>query len=179
MWCGRKGIDCPYSGEFGECHRSACVLPNDEPYIEFSSSYLVNTTTEKSMDDIKREAVKEFAEKLKETVFDYLGVKTIEEANKLSLYDLIDRLCDLEDKIENGTLIELPCKVGDKVYRLGTYSNGGYIQDYTIIKIEIYEEETLWFDDSDNQIEIADFGETLFLTEAEAEAKLKELQEKK
>ena len=50
MWCGRKGIDCPYSGEFGECHRSACC----------------NTTTEKSMDDIKREAVKEFVEKLKQ-----------------------------------------------------------------------------------------------------------------
>lgn len=36
---------------------------------------------------IKSKAVKEFAEKLKETVFDYLGVKTIEEADKLSLFD--------------------------------------------------------------------------------------------
>lgn len=60
MWCGRKGIDCQYSGEFGECHRSACC----------------NTTTEKSMDDIKREAVKEFAEKLKSRMIDseYMGV---------------------------------------------------------------------------------------------------------
>ena len=33
------------------------------------------------------QAVKEFAEKLKETVFDYLGVKTLEEADKLSLLD--------------------------------------------------------------------------------------------
>lgn len=27
-----------------------------------------------------------------------------------------ERLCELEDKIESGTLIELPCKVGDTVY---------------------------------------------------------------
>lgn len=87
MWCVRKGIDCPYSGIFGECHRSACGLPNAELSTFGTLSYSVNTTPEKSMDDIKREAVKEFAEKLKETVFDYLGVKTIEEADKLSLFD--------------------------------------------------------------------------------------------
>ena len=28
----------------------------------------------------------------------------------------IERLAELEDKIEDGTLVELPCKVGDKVY---------------------------------------------------------------
>lgn len=27
--------------------------------------------------------------------------------------ELLDRLAELEDKIENGTLIEIPCKVGD------------------------------------------------------------------
>lgn len=32
-------------------------------------------------------------------------------------YEIIkNRLAELEDKIENGTLIELPCKVGDTVY---------------------------------------------------------------
>ena len=39
------------------------------------------------IEEAKETAVKEFAEKLKETVFDYLGVKTIEEADKLSLLD--------------------------------------------------------------------------------------------
>ena len=29
---------------------------------------------------------------------------------------ILNRLAELEDKIELGTLIELPCKVGDKVY---------------------------------------------------------------
>ena len=30
----------------------------------------------------------------------------------------IERLAELEDEIENGTLVELPCKVGDTVYHL-------------------------------------------------------------
>ena len=32
------------------------------------------------------------------------------------LTDCLNRLAELEDKIEQGTLIELPCKVGDTVY---------------------------------------------------------------
>lgn len=30
----------------------------------------------------------------------------------------IDRLAELEDKMENGTLIELPCKIGDTMYQV-------------------------------------------------------------
>lgn len=29
---------------------------------------------------------------------------------------VVDRLAELEDKIENGTMVELPCKVGDCIY---------------------------------------------------------------
>lgn len=29
---------------------------------------------------------------------------------------IIDRLAELEDKIESGKLVELPCKVGDPIY---------------------------------------------------------------
>ena len=32
--------------------------------------------------------------------------------------EAIDRLAELEDKIEHGTLIELPCKVGDTAYKV-------------------------------------------------------------
>ena len=38
------------------------------------------------------------------------------ELAPLPLYHLGTRLCQLEDKIENGTLVELPCKVGDDAY---------------------------------------------------------------
>jgi hypothetical protein len=35
----------------------------------------------------------------------------------------IDRLCELEDKIEQGKILELPCKVGQKVYCIWQYSD--------------------------------------------------------
>ena len=66
MWCAAKGIDCNCCGVFGECQRTCCGLPNAEPStLGTSSSYLVNTTSEKLITDIKYEAVKEFAEKLR------------------------------------------------------------------------------------------------------------------
>lgn len=36
-------------------------------------------------------------------------IKTITSKGKVTLQDLIDRLWELEDKIEAGTIIELPC----------------------------------------------------------------------
>lgn len=32
--------------------------------------------------------------------------------------EILERLAELEDKIENGTLVELPCKLGTTVYCL-------------------------------------------------------------
>lgn len=37
-------------------------------------------------------------------------------ARNTTLQGLIDRLAELEDKIESGEIVELPCKVGDTVY---------------------------------------------------------------
>ena len=75
MYCAKKGIDCPYCSLFYECQRTACCLPNVASSELGSSSYSVNAP-EKSIDDIKREAVKEFAEKLKAKLFSVFG-KTI------------------------------------------------------------------------------------------------------
>ena len=63
MYCTKKGIECPYCSLFYECQRTACCLPNVALSTLGSSSYSVNVT-EKSIDDIKREAVKEFVERL-------------------------------------------------------------------------------------------------------------------
>lgn len=93
MWCGRKGIDCAYCSVFGECKKSACGLPDAMPStLTTSSSYLVNTTTEKSMDDIKREAVKEFAEKLKEKLFSVFGKTLCSEFDTEDITLFIDEL---------------------------------------------------------------------------------------
>lgn len=52
MWCGKKGIDCPDCGVFGECYRSACGLPVVKPSeLGTSSSYSIYAMTE--MEEIK------------------------------------------------------------------------------------------------------------------------------
>ena len=88
----------------------------------------------------------------------------------------IDRLAELEDKIENRTLIELPCKVGDKVFSIWA----GIGQDYTI------KDDIVWYLTvrhnlyiTTDYIEDGLLGAEVFLTKEQAEAKLKELKEKK
>lgn len=92
------------------------------------------------------------------------------------------RLAELEDKIEQGTLIELPCKVGDTVYHV----EGEYypiFKEYEIGGIAIVGSAGL------ESIKLLDdchcdgffawaskIGETVFLTREEAEKRLKELQ---
>lgn len=99
-----------------------------------------------------------------------------------------NKLAELEDKFENGTLIELPCKVGDTVYYLGghyerhktkVYVNEvikGIVDHITIgqkgvPQIDVCDDENTWttFDCVD------DFGKIVFFTRDEAEKKLEEL----
>ena len=87
-----------------------------------------------------------------------------------------ERLADLEDKIENGTLIELPCKVGDKIY----VCYGVCVDEWEVVSVQIYGYDILFrlghkgTDDYNSQY-LMELGETWFLTKAEAEAKLREL----
>lgn len=97
-----------------------------------------------------------------------------------SLYDLYNRLAELEDKIENGTLMELPCKAGDTVYEVFKYHKPPFIQQTKVDKI-IVTEKGLKLKLARNSLyetSIASLGKTLFLTEEAAEAQIKELQEK-
>lgn len=77
----------------------------------------------------------------------------------------LNRLAELEDKIEQGTLIELPCKVGDTVYQ----TNG----------VRIYESkvELLIYDCGRWAFNEKAIGTSVFLTREEAEKRLEELQE--
>lgn len=94
----------------------------------------------------------------------------------------IDRLAELEDKLENGTLIELPCKVGDKFYQV---VKGLPIHEWeveTIVFGNIYSPKN-YVMTARRTKDLAfwkfwseDIGETIFLTKAEGEAKLRELQ---
>lgn len=102
---------------------------------------------------------------------------------------IIDRLADLEDKIENGTLVELPCKVGDTIYVPYQYNGVEGISFHKIYQIVIMENDIYVDFEVDTDIDyvfayIYNFGKfniawlnkRFFLTKAEAENKLKELQ---
>lgn len=73
----------------------------------------------------------------------------------------INRLSELEDKIEDGTLVELPCRIGTKIYIVGE-------SDFCIPKYQMWEDEFCLED-------IERFGDTVFLTKADAERQLKKL----
>lgn len=102
------------------------------------------------------------------------------------------KLCDLEDKIEQGKIVELPCKVGDIVYaphwHWGTYIKGD-IMPYQITNITITQNKKgVWIKkyramevqngktiDWQLNFEFDAIGKTVFLDRATAEAKLREL----
>ena len=89
----------------------------------------------------------------------------------------LNRLAELEDKIENGTLVELPCKVGNVVYEVFKNHKPPFGRATTIEKI-IITNKGLRLKLSRNSVyetAISSLGKTLFLTEAEAIAKLEEL----
>ena len=94
------------------------------------------------------------------------------------------KLKDYEDLEEQGLLLKLPCKVGDTVY---AYCSEFGIIPYVVDCIVINEHITFQCSSYSGPIgdcpsecldeiepDITDFGKTAFLTQAEAEQKLKE-----
>lgn len=97
---------------------------------------------------------------------------------------LIEKLGKYEDLEEQDRLIKLPCKVGDKIFL--DFAGFGRDIDKLAVKdfhLDCFEdgETTLFCDYESNdkalsgQIDVTEFGKTVFLTKSEAEAKLKEL----
>lgn len=95
------------------------------------------------------------------------------------------RLCDLEDKIENGTLKFMPCKVGDKVYMPWEYDGVSGVAELTVKEVFMDSDviETNLVSDSAEYLRkyryglfnFEEIGKIIFLTKAEAEAMLLQL----
>ena len=98
-----------------------------------------------------------------------------------------EKLGKYEDLEEQGRLVKLPCKVGDTVY----YISEGFIEPCTVetIFISDYTDKDgncsyiaeIHYDREDcpyvsTEIYFTDIGKTVFLTQAEAEQKLKEME---
>jgi hypothetical protein len=101
-----------------------------------------------------------------------------------TIADVIDKLADYEDLEEQCRLIKLPCKVGDKIF-LDFAGFGKEVDKFTVkdFHLDCFKNgETILFCDYESndrslsgQIDVMEFGKTVFLTKSEAEAKLKEL----
>lgn len=105
----------------------------------------------------------------------------------------LNRLAELEDKIENGMLVELPCKVGTTIYQIykdcsncSHFKETGWEYD-CYCDFDSEESKTMFEFDGDTDCvyivketeftynHINGFGKDRFLTKAEAEKKLEEL----
>lgn len=104
---------------------------------------------------------------------------------------LKNRLAELEDKIENGTLIELPCKVGDTIYLIPSKTqfelnrlSSSFSKHNRVYEMEVYQlymnknDYVLYNFEQTASALGSSFGENWFLTKAEAEKKLNELKNK-
>lgn len=100
-----------------------------------------------------------------------------EKAERTEDAKVFEKLCDLENKIENGTLVDLPCKVGDTIYEVFKNHKPPFIQQTKVEKIIITEKglKLKLARNSVYETSIASLGNTLFLTEAKAEARLQKL----
>lgn len=92
--------------------------------------------------------------------------------------EILERLAELEDKIENGTLVELPCKVGDIIYEVFKNHKPPFIQQTKVEKIIITEKglKLKLARNSFYETSIASLGKIIFLTEDEARKKLEKLE---
>ena len=107
------------------------------------------------------------------------GCKMYERANNsVKNQQLIDKLAEYEDLEEKGLMLRLPCKIGASVYMV-TQDCGGDTLDcmrgdckgcpYLYSFVEENTFEAYMCDE---------IGKTVFLTQAEAEQKLKEMESK-
>lgn len=100
----------------------------------------------------------------------------------------LEELKEYKELEEQGRLIKLPCKVGDKIF-LDFAGFGKDVDKFTVkdFHLDCFKDgETILFCDYESndrtlsgQIDVMEFGKTVFLTREEAEAKLKEMEDRK
>ena len=90
-----------------------------------------------------------------------------------------EKLAEYEELEDQGLL--LPCKVGDTLYAIGFNNNKPVVYESVVLNILIAEKEIAFnvkIDEFEinSQLKQSMFGKTVFLTQAEAEQKLKEME---
>ena len=94
-----------------------------------------------------------------------------------------EKLADYEDAEEQGLLLRLPCKVGDILY----FAHHDRVISSEVLSVKYHVEAenhgifirkrlTIDVEGISAEIDFCEIGKTVFLTEAEAEAKLAEME---
>ena len=97
--------------------------------------------------------------------------------NRTMLEKCLRKLAEYEDLEEQGLLLRLPVPIGTTVYKFEPLAKGTkrYIKT-TVTRYEVFN-DSVWFTFANGLgRNVEDFGEYVFLTQAEAEQKLKEME---
>ena len=92
----------------------------------------------------------------------------------------LKKLWDFENGLEDGTIIRLPCKVGDTLYEVFKDHKPAFIKETTVDKI-VFTAKGIRLKLARNsfyETAISSIGKTLFLSKEEAEKKLAEIEGK-
>lgn len=146
---------------------------------------LAKDMCDEDLSDMSDEDFDEYmAEMLSVEMDSQIGLLALFYRNLWAMADLREKLKDYEDLEEQGRLLKLPCKVGDKIYSIYRCFDDGvqelivkgiHMHSYTPTKTILYIE----FESDDQRccgkLRAEELGRTLFLAKGEAEEKLKEL----
>lgn len=108
---------------------------------------------------------------------------TCQPSEAKKILNLATKLKEYEDLEEQGRLIKLPCNRGDKIYFIkSAFSMAHFPIEARITSIcgvdcdnDVMYSSITEYNKIDRRFKSSDIGKTVFLTKAEAEAKLKEL----
>lgn len=98
--------------------------------------------------------------------------------NHTTCRGLLEKAYEIVKKYEQIKKYEdmFPCMVGDTIYYPVNTQNR--IVQFEVTQIQIFKDEIVFFDDSENMYHAEDFGKTVFLTKEQAEAALKKMNER-
>ena len=124
----------------------------------------------------------DYGEEVLKTLYQCFGAEVMPHyANCEEGYCAMERLTAYEDAEEQGFLLRLPCKIGDKLYTVEEWLDTGELSvlEYTFNGIE-RGGYRLMYADNEEDITVFGFGEigkTVFLSKEEAEQALKQMGE--
>ena len=106
----------------------------------------------------------------------YCEQQRVETCNECVIYQAIQKLAEYENAEEQGLLLRLPCPIDTTVYNITWWDD---VQEKVKVDGKTFYRTVHKHKVSKSKfslIDIYDFGKTVFLTKAEAEQKLKEME---